>query len=123
MRRRSGFTLLELLVAVAVLGASFTILLGAHAAALKQEARARRLMTATLLAREVLTRTEVEGLPELGADSGDFGDEFPGYTWQRQVESTEFPEVRLVRITVRWPEGTGTRATELLYFAAGEEQP
>ena len=123
MRRRDGFTLIEILLALAILGGSFTVLLMAHAAALRQEARARRLMTATLLARELLTRTEVEGVPELGADRGDFGEAFPAYTWERQVENTEFEGVRLVRLVVRWPEGKGTASTEVVYyyFEKGEE--
>ncbi|RMG89551.1 MAG: prepilin-type N-terminal cleavage/methylation domain-containing protein [Candidatus Dadabacteria bacterium] len=120
MRGRRGFTFLELLVALAVLGASFTALLVAHASALKQEARARRLLTATLLARDILTRTETEGLPPLGADQGEF-EEFPGYTWERQTETTEFPNVRLVRIAVSWPEGNRRESTEIEFYAWAEE--
>ncbi len=121
MKGRRGFTFLELLVALAVLGASFTALLVAHASALKQEARARQLMTATLLARDILTRTEVEGLPPLGSDQGEF-EEFPGFTWERQSETTEFENVRLVRITVSWPEGNRRESMELVYYAWAEEE-
>ncbi len=116
-----GFTFLELLVALAILGASFTVLLSAHTSAARQEARARRLMTATLLARELLTKTEVEGFPELGDDGGDFGEEFPDYAWERQVATTEFDRVRLVRLAVSWPE-RGDRASAELYYYAVEEQ-
>ncbi len=116
-----GFTFLELLVALAILGSAFTVLLSAHTSAARQEARARRLMTATLLAREVLTETEVEGFPELGEDGGDFGEDFPDYAWERQVATTEFDRVRLVRIAVSWPERGDRASTEVVYYAVGEE--
>lgn len=116
-----GFTFLELLVALAILGASFAVLLSAHTSAARQEAQARRLMTATLLAREVLAETEVEGFPELGEEQGDFGAVFPDYSWARRVESTEFDRVRLVRIQVYWPERGDRTSTEIVYYAVGEE--
>lgn len=118
---RPGFTFLELLVALAILGASFTVLLSAHTSAARQEARARRLMTATLLAREVLTETEVEGFPDLGEEQGDFGEEFPDYSWARRVETTEFDRVRLVYIEVFWPERGDRASTEVVYYAVGDE--
>lgn len=117
-----GFTFLELLVALAILGSAFTVLLSAHTSAARQEARARRLMTATLLTREILTETEVEGFPELGEDRGDFGEDFPEYSWERRVETTEFDRVRLVHIAVFWPERGDRTFTEILYYAV-EEQP
>jgi len=119
-RRTRGFTFLELLVALAILGSAFTVLLSAHTSAARQEARARRLMTATLLARELLTTTEVEGFPELGEDEGEFGEEFPEYAWVRQVATTEFDRVRLVRLTVSWPERGDRSTTEVVYYAVGE---
>ncbi len=118
--RSSGFTLLEVLVALAVMGASFTVLLAAHTSAARQEARARRLITATLLARQVLTDTEVQGYPELGGDSGDFGEEFPEYAWERETTTTEFDRVREVHIRVTWPEQGERTGTELVYYAIGE---
>lgn len=118
---RRGFTFLELLVALAILGASFTVLLSAHTSAARQEARARRLMTATLLAREALAETEVAGFPELGEEQGDFGDAFPDYSWARRVETTEFDRVRLVHIEVFWPERGDRASTEIVYYAVGEE--
>lgn len=122
--RSRGFTLLEVLLALAILGASFTVLLTAHSAALRNEARARRLMTATALARQILTETEVDGIPALGGDTGDFGEEFPGYAWQRTVENVA-PEdlplptdrLREVRIRVSWQERGREESTELLYYA------
>ena len=120
--RVAGFTFLELLVALAILGSSFVVLLTAHSSAARQEARARRLMTATLLAREVLTETEVEGFPELGGDAGEFGAEFPGYTWQRDVLTTPFDLAREVHVQVSWPDRGRTETLDLVFFAVAEQE-
>ncbi|MHB8764801.1 MAG: type IV pilus modification PilV family protein [Deferrisomatales bacterium] len=119
-RLRGGFTFLELLVALAILGSSFVVLLTAHSSALRQEARARRLMIASMLGRELLARTDVEGFPDLGGDSGEF-EGYPDFAWERTTETTPFPGVREVRITISWPEAAGTSTTEFLYYAVGGE--
>ena len=52
-----GFTLLEVLVAMAVLAVALVSLLGLYNRSLILTIRAQRLSTATLLAQEMLTRT------------------------------------------------------------------
>ncbi len=122
-RRDRGFTFLELLIAVAILGTAFTVLLSAHATAVRQEGRARNLMRATLLARQVLTETEIADELPLGAQEGEFGDGFDGFAWERRVETTEFPRLQQVTIRVSWPTGRGPASTELVYYVVVEGEP
>ena len=84
-----GFSLIELMVALAIFATSFGVLISAHTGAARQEAHARKLFTATALARQVLTWTEVDGFPEPGEESGDFGDDFPEFTWSRTVTDAD----------------------------------
>jgi prepilin-type N-terminal cleavage/methylation domain-containing protein len=133
-RRSRGFSFLEILVALAILGSAFTVLLSAQASAVRKQAYARHLMTATLLARELLT--EIETGRELTNESQDFGEEFPGYAWEIQVEPANLPIdmamgsspgapgfglapdlLKEVRIRVTWPEGGRTGSTELIFYA------
>lgn len=118
----AGFTFLELLVALAILGSAFVVLLSAHTSATRQEARARRLMTASLLAREMLSDTEVDGFPELGGDAGEFGEEFPGFTWQRDVLTTPFDLAREVHLQVSWPDRGRTETLDLVFYALAEPE-
>ncbi len=122
-RRDRGFTFLELLIAVAILGTAFTVLLSAHATAIRQEGRARSLMRATLLARQVLTETEIAHELPVGTQEGEFGDGFEGFAWKRRVEDTEFPRLRQVTIQVTWPAGSGAASTELVYYVVVEGEP
>ena len=107
-------------MALAILGTTFTVLLSAHTAASRQEARARRLFEATALAREVLTRTEVEGkLPVFEKDEGTFGDAYPDYRWERQVSPVvglPFVDLKEVVVRVLWAEGQQTRSTEVVFY-------
>ena len=63
-RRRAGFTLLEVLVAVAVLGLGLVSLLGLHVRNLALLERDQRITDATLLARALMTEVEVEPFPD-----------------------------------------------------------
>jgi type II secretion system protein I len=119
-RRRSamGFTLLEVLVALAVIAFAFVGLLGLHAHNIKRVASDQSLTRATLLARELVSQiqfqVETDGLQNLGDSSGTF-DGYPGYRWEREVLSTGLDEMREVVIRVIWDE-RNPHACELVYF-------
>ncbi len=118
-RSDRGFTLLELLVALAILGSTFAVLLSAHTAAARRASEARHTFTATALAREIMSRTEVEGLPAFGKDNGDFGEGYPGYRWEREVSDGPipyFPDLKQISIRVLWGEGEATRSTDLVFL-------
>ncbi len=103
--RRSGFTLLEVLVAVAVLGLALVSLLGLHVRNLALLERDQRITDATLLARALMTDAEVEPFPDIGLTDGDFEDRypgrFPGLRWEREVTAPlPVPDVREIRVRV-----------------------
>ncbi|MDI1484813.1 type II secretion system protein, partial [Polyangium sp. y55x31] len=97
--KRRGFTLLEVMVAVAILGLGLTAILSAQAGAFSASSHARNLSVATSLARckmgeieEVLFR---EGFQELEViESGPCceGDETPNLKCSWKIEKPQFPE-------------------------------
>lgn len=136
-----GFSLLELMVALAIFVTSIGVLLAAQTAASRHQERARNLYTATALLRELLTTAETEGLPDAGDETaeGDFGEEQPKFTWKRTVtdayadagllaQAAQFgvnvdtvkaalPGIRLVTLTVLWGEGEKQESSEITYYA------
>lgn len=119
-RHAAGFTLLEVLVAVAILGVALTSLLGLHVRNVDLIARDQRITEATMLARLLMTEAEVERFPDLGILSGDFEDHFParypGLRWEREVVPTPLPDLREVRVRVhRSDEESGDDVT-LVYY-------
>ncbi len=103
-----GFTLLEVLVAMAVLAVALVSLLGLYNRSLLLTIRAQRLSTATLLAEEMLTRTQIEGMGAMRATAGDFADLHPGrypeFRWYRTVRPTALEGLWELRVGVAWGE-------------------
>jgi len=75
--RRAGFTLLEVMVAVAILAAALVALVGSQAGAVLMTTETERMLTATMLAREMMaevqTQVEQDGFGESDIEEeGDF---------------------------------------------------
>lgn len=116
-----GFTLLEVMVALAILATAFTALLSLHAQNLKTIARERSYTEALFLARERLAAVELQGAPDVGESRGDFeGDhpgEYPGYQWELLVIPSVFPGVREVTVRVVPPDGVAGAATLTMWVS------
>ena len=115
-----GFTLLEVLVAVAVLGFALVSLLGLHVRNIDLIARDERVTAATLLARALMTEVEIGPFPDLGATDGDFEldypDRYPDLRWEREVLTTPVPNVREVRVRVFRGEEESGDDVALTYY-------
>lgn len=114
----AGFTLLEVMVALAVVAFALVGLLGLQARNVKMIVRGQNLTRATLLARELISQIQVEvdtkGLQGLGDSAGVF-EGYPGYRWERQVMTTGLDDLREVTVRVIWDERT-PNACQLVYF-------
>ena len=76
-----GFTLLEIMVAISIIGIVLVSVYKMHAQTISMHYEARFYTTAPLLAQLKMAEIETKLLEEQTNDSGDFGDEFPGYRW------------------------------------------
>lgn len=65
---------------------------------------------AALLAERRLAEIEAEGSTALAAETGDFGEEYPDYTWEQEVLPTAFEGVSELQLTVRWGSGEARRS-------------
>jgi general secretion pathway protein I len=97
MRRESGFSLLEVMVAIAIMAISLTVIVRITSMNVRAAAHSRMITAATLLARSKLAAVE-DDVISLGftdsdqEDAGDFGDEgFPKYRWESLIERVELP--------------------------------
>ena len=96
-KKRAGFTLLEVMVAVAILGLSLTALSRSHQNSIRAANRSKLMTTATMLARYKMVELEDE-LFEKGfsdfkqEDKGDFKkDGFDRYSYVVKVDKVELP--------------------------------
>lgn len=102
---RSGFTLLEVLIAIAVLGIALLALLTLEHQDLQSVIRGQEISRAAMLAQTLMTQAELERFPPLGNTSGDFDQiyrgQYPNFRWTRSVEpSSAFHDLRKVEIHV-----------------------
>lgn len=105
--RARGFTLLEVMVAMAILGIALLGLLGLQHQSMQSVIRAQQSTRASMLAQAVMTEAEIERFPDLGRTTGDFQSAFPGefpdFRWEREVDpSAKFPDVRVVKVLIRY---------------------
>ncbi|MBN1268234.1 MAG: prepilin-type N-terminal cleavage/methylation domain-containing protein [Kiritimatiellae bacterium] len=126
--RRAGLTLIEVMLALAILGVGITVLVATASTCLSVARKARNYEEA----RRLLAHIELEfPLPALdieeGSESGSFPHPYSGYTWTREVEleSEDEEEEGLYRITmtVSWSErGKAASESVVTYLYAPEEK-
>jgi general secretion pathway protein I len=102
---RAGFTLLEVLIAIAVLGIALLALLSLEHQDLQSVIRGQDISRAAMLAQALMTQAEIERFPQLGATSGNFDQmysgQYPNFRWTRSVEpSSVFHDLRKVEIHI-----------------------
>jgi general secretion pathway protein I len=107
------------LVALAVLAVALVSLLGLQNRNLLLSVQAERLSTGTLLVREMLTRTQLEGPEAARVTSGDFADlhpgQYPEFRWYRTVSPAPVEGLWELRVSVTWGERADEQA-ELTLF-------
>ena len=92
LRGFEAFTLLEVMIAVAIMAIALTTLFGSQSRSLSYATEAHFHIVAPALAAAKLAEIQ-SGVRELEGDSGDFGDDFPGYAWQLEVEDARLEEI------------------------------
>ncbi len=113
---------------MAILATSMVVLLENHASSIRLSQRSRQVSVAINLAKDLMTELELEGFPEIGANNGNFEEEYPGlypdYRWEREVQENNFWDyVRECYVRVFWQENGQDQMVQLTeYVAAMDEE-
>jgi prepilin-type N-terminal cleavage/methylation domain-containing protein len=108
---RKGFTLLEVLIALAVLSVCLIAIYQGYSTTLAVTTSTRKLWTAIVYGNNELARWErMTPPPVLSVAQGEFppGSPMAGYAWRREITDLEpFPSVRIrrVQLELTWPLG------------------
>ena len=118
--RARGFTLIEVIVAFALLALALTLLLGSLSGAARQIRQADDIGRATLHAQSLLAQAGVGETLEPGREEGEF--EGGRYRWTLEIApyadplkrpsplvNPSAPRLLQLRLAVRWGEGAGQR--------------
>lgn len=108
----TGFTLMEVMVALAVVAIALMAVYRMHSQTLFMDARGRFDTVAAMLARQRLADIDTSELTDLTGDSGNFGDTYPAYTWQVQTEDVtsdlltdDGPTLKRITVTISSNKG------------------
>jgi general secretion pathway protein I len=114
-RGERGFTLLEVIVAMALFAAGIVAVSRLFTGSLRLSGGARDASAAAIYARQRMEEAMLAPDPAEGAERGAFGE---GYRWELTTsfvpkeEETPYDEIRY-RVTVTWDDGEEERSTEL----------
>ena len=99
-----GFTIIEVLVALVLLGIAVMMTLQLTTQNQNALSQTRRQDTAIILAREKLFELEEDGLSASTGKSGDFGEDYPAFSWKASAHATDISEFYRLQLTVSWGE-------------------
>jgi general secretion pathway protein I len=128
-RNTFGFTLLEVMIALAIMSIVLVSVYRMHSQSLTMNTAARFYTVAPLLAQNKMAELEAlssGGFPE---DSGDFGEQYPGYSWQTsisEVSSEVLGEVasdlKRIDLTISFNNNQFTHSLRTYRFQREEEK-
>jgi general secretion pathway protein I len=122
VKRAGGFTLIEIIVAVAILAVAMAALITGMARYAANAAALREKTVALWVAHNRLTEIGLEpGWPDLGASDGDV--EMAGIEWRWDVTVAETPDPRVRRIDIDVRPKGGEAASMSLSSFVGERRP
>lgn len=109
MKQNSGFTLLEVMIAVALIAVALTALLGSQSQSVSFANSAKFETMAAMLAQSKMSEMTIQDSNSLASDSGNFGDDYPGYAWEATVSDISLEGIETVSdylkqidVTVTW---------------------
>jgi general secretion pathway protein I len=105
-RSLRGFTLLEVLVATVVLAVGLLAILTAFSMATRATGASTNDTLIPMLAEQKLAEVRAMPRDDLLAETseGDFGEEYPGYTWDLEVSPPDDLHVIRVELTIHAAE-------------------
>ena len=119
-RRNAGFTLAEVLVALAILGSALFVLIGAHQSALRLQLESENVLEERQLLEGAVSRAEVAVMTGNLSASGEFGPRYPGYGWSFDAVNTSSDgQVPLYQVTARLHTPEGEKKLDFFYFNTG----
>lgn len=98
--RNEGFSLLEVLVALTIISTALVAVFRLQAQSLDLQAEAKFYTVAEQLAQGRLDGILAQNQLRIGTETGDFGQEFSGYTYRTEITSSATEGLNRVQVSV-----------------------
>lgn len=126
--RQSGFTLLEVVIAVAIIATGFFAVYSLHIQTLAVSNSVRFYTRAPLLAQAKMAELEPK-LQDLSDESGDFGEDYAGYAYTVTVADVEHEllgetaqRMKKIELRIVLNEGENTYEVTAYRYAEADER-
>ena len=120
--RERGFTLIEVMVSLSIITIALVSVLNLQSQGLSLAAEAKFNTTISLLARSKIAEIKAMDPEDLMSDYGDFGDDYPGYSWEVSIYDAvldppldELEFLKQAEIIISWEESEQFQYTHRFY--------
>ncbi len=117
--RKDGFTLLEIMIALAIVSIALVTLLSLGNRSIRVNGRLQKITRATLLAQDKMTEVEVlsqSGGKSMDNEQGVFDKPFDGFRWRTTFTDTPLPSIKQVTVTVLWGDEDRNQKVDITSF-------
>jgi len=121
---KKGFSLIEVLVALAIIGGVLLSVLVIRNRSLKQAFAARNLGRATLIARQLMVEAELDPELRLGKEGG-IPKENSALSWEREVSEVVLDDIgkfKRIEVKVKYPAATKEQVLRIVMFSSLREE-
>ncbi len=118
--KEKGFTLLEVMVALAILSVALVVLFSQQATSISRGNEARITTKAALLAQERMAGLLAQEGLSMGIEEGEVTDSIPPFKWRQQVEESSTEGMKKLSVTVLWKEGEKERDLRFVTYVASQ---
>ncbi|MGD0021076.1 MAG: type II secretion system minor pseudopilin GspI [Smithellaceae bacterium] len=98
--KANGFTLVEVLFAMAILAIALIAVFQSQSQSISMSTESRFMTTASLLAQSKMVEVEAGSTVANHSEDGDFGPDYPQYTWHLEASDTQIPQFKKIEVTV-----------------------
>jgi type II secretion system protein I len=96
----TGFTLLEVMLAMAILAIALVGVFQSQSQSISMVGQSRFETTAALLAQSKMASVDAMKTGDITSNNGTFDDDFPDYTWAVEVSDTASESVKKISVTI-----------------------
>jgi general secretion pathway protein I len=118
--KEKGFTLLEVMVALAILSVALVVLFSQQATSISRGNEARITTKAALLAQERMAGLLAEERLSMGTEEGEVNDSIPPFKWRQQVEESSVEGMKRLSVIILWKEGEKERDLRFVTYVASQ---
>lgn len=115
-KKKAGFTLLEVMIAMSILAIGLAAVFQMQSQSVSLASESRFLTTASLLAQNKMVEVEAMTKLENRTQSGDFAPDYPEYGWSVTVADTQMTNLKRIEVSVFNKLFSGGGTYQLIFY-------